>query len=294
MKIEEFTGQVIEVLEGMTDSDVTIRPASVMKNNGVKLNGIEINKGGSNWSANVYLDECYRKFEEGLMTSIEEAADFIYREYITRKDTKMDFVEELMNIEKMRDRIVFRAVNREKNRELIEDAPHVDYLDLVVVFAIHIDMAEGETGSILIHNNLAEKWGVDTDELYKLALMNTPRMLKVSMVSMADTLKEFTDIAIDDGNVPMYVLTNQEKVYGAACILYPGVLKKAAETIGDDLYVIPSSVHETIIVPASCWDDTTSIKGIIHEVNENALDSMSYLSDNLYSYNRVDDRLVAA
>ncbi len=124
--------------------------------------------------------------------------------------------------------------------------------------------------------------------------MNTPRMLKVSMVSMADTLKEFTDIAIDDGNVPMYVLTNQEKVYGAACILYPGVLKKAAETIGDDLYVIPSSVHETIIVPASCWDDTTSIKSIIHDVNENVLDSMSYLSDNLYSYNRVDDKLVAA
>ena len=86
--------------------------------------------------------------------------------------------------------------------------------------------------------------------------------------------------------VPMYVLTNDVKYYGAACILYDGVLKEFAESAGRDLYILPSSVHEVILLPDMGYEDVDMLKKMVCEVNDTQLSPDEVLSDTIYHYDR--------
>lgn len=87
---------------------------------------------------------------------------------------------------------------------------------------------------------------------------------------------------------PMYVITNKQNLYGAVCILYPDVLKDVAQKLDSDFYVLPSSVHETIAVPAENLDinHASSLKAMVREVNQSELTPEEVLSDNVYYYCR--------
>ena len=86
----------------------------------------------------------------------------------------------------------------------------------------------------------------------------------------------------------MYVLTNESKLNGAACILYENVLYDFAQKLGADLYILPSSVHEVILLPKLSMFEKDELVNMVKEVNTEGVAADEVLSDHVYEYNRTE------
>ena len=180
--------------------------------------------------------------------------------------------------------------------------------DLAVLFYILVSNDGEGTATITVRNNMFELWGVSEDDLFKIALINTQRLFRGSVMSMASVMmellsdrldeentKEFYDMVVSDKDmVPMYVCTNTQKINGAGVLLYKDLLKEFAERTGSDFYILPSSVHETLLVPVSKDMDVEYLRNMVREVNATQVAPEEVLSDNVYVYHRADDRIALA
>jgi hypothetical protein len=193
---------------------------------------------------------------------------------------------------KVKERICYRLVSAEHNRELLQKIPHISYLDLAICFYYAYQGDELGAGSILIHNTHMDMWGTNQEELMELAQKNTPQLFPWEYKSMDMVLRELMEeeekIAGDifSERLPMQILSNENRVHGAACILYPNLLKNLAEKEGCNLYIIPSSIHEVIILPDSGEENPLQLREMIEEVNATQVEPEEVLSNNLYYFER--------
>ena len=107
---------------------------------------------------------------------------------------------------------------------------------------------------------------------------------------MEDIIKEEVSNMKPDSDIDMYVLTNNIRFYGATCITYPHVIRDFANEHQSDVYIIPSSIHEVILIPGNKWE-RDKINEMITEVNTKELDEVEILSDHVYIYNREEDAI---
>jgi len=297
MEFTSFKTLVRDEVERRAGEAYRVRLNDVMKNNGVILSGLTVMQDDSNISPTIYLNDYYREYENGrttLGTVINDVMDVYNKNKVNRKLDMRYF----LNYESVKGRIVLKLINTQKNQELLKDIPHMEFLDLSIVFQFLVSDETIGAASILIHNAHAKLWGVDYRELYKRALQNTPKLLQYELKSMKDVMREILHAETDayqksdydehmeeiDRCVPMYVLSNKNRTDGAACMLYPNLISDFAKAIRSDLYIIPSSVHELLLLPAGDTDESGSIRDIIREVNETQLLEEEILSDSLYIY----------
>lgn len=205
-----------------------------------------------------------------------------------------------MTYEKFNKNIVFKLINKDKNVELLETVPYKEYLDLAVVFYIAHTNDDDSLKCKVITNELMTSWGVDVDALMGLALENTPRLLGLKIRGILSTIASYTDneelqsvAEEDDNDLPLYVATNNIAMHGAAVLIYRDLLKAFAARKKSDVYIIPCSVHELIMIPSvECPNiDPVEIKNLIFYVNRNELKEEDFLSDNLYFYNVHNDEV---
>lgn len=192
-----------------------------------------------------------------------------------------------MHTEKIKEQILFQVVNAQKNRDLLEHVPHEIHLDLALVFFYIADQEDGRKKIFLFNNAQMKEHGITKKELKKWAMENTPRLLPVSFHSMGDLLREFQfEDQITAAHVPMYVLTNVKMFLGAACIFYPCVLPSIGKAVQSDFFILPSSVHECIILPASSAYTRCELEKIVYEVNITQVPEQEILSDHVYFYQK--------
>ena len=289
MEFANFKTLVREEVERRAGADYSVRLNDVMKNNGVILSGITLMQDDSNISPTIYLNNYYEDYENGETTLgmvINDVIDVYNRNKVNR-NIDMRY---LFDYESVKKQVVLKLINTEKNRELLSDVPHLEFLDLSIVFQVLISDEAIGSASVLIHNAHTKLWGVDQNELYKHAVKNTPRLLEYEIKSMNDVISEImkSDNGIEDcsGETHMYVLSNSRKTDGAACMLYPELIGDFAKASDSDLYIIPSSIHELLLLPAWSVEDEEELKNIIKEVNETQLLAEEVLSDSLYFYDK--------
>ena len=141
---------------------------------------------------------------------------------------------------------------------------------------------------------------MDEKELFRKASENTKRLLPVKVQSLKEIIAEMMmgegmpkDVAEDMVSlanpepVEMWVITNEKKLNGAVQMLYDENLHGLSERLGDDLYILPSSVHEIICVPAS-KGNPEELAGMVQEINMSAVPLEERLSNQVYHY---DSRL---
>ena len=125
------------------------------------------------------------------------------------------------------------------------------------------------------------------DTLYAVAQENMKKSMPELLVSMKDLLEETTGLKMgEDTYLPMYVLTNQEKVYGAAAMLYSDQMKKLAERWQTDLLILPSSIHEVVLLPDDGQNEYAFYRQMVEEVNTTQVEPEEVLSYSLYRYCR--------
>jgi len=99
-----------------------------------------------------------------------------------------------------------------------------------------------------------------------------------------DSREEMQNVLNSESGMSMYILTNSDRFYGDAVILYPDVLSDLREMTGSDLYLLPSSVHEFIAIPCCEGADEEGLINMVRSVNRTSVTEEDFLSDNVYIY----------
>lgn len=287
---------IIDVLpEDFADANVEIR--EVTKNNDTKFTGLLVTKKGSNIAPNVYLESFYLEYQDGK--DYEDVLEHI-AEVIVKHSPKEQFdVSNLTDLDKVRNRIIPRLINAKRNEEYLIDKPHRLVEDLAVVYAVNIGGDETGMMSAPVTYSMIESYGITPEELDKIAMYNLEEV-SVSFKSMRETLMEIykerygedipEHMLPPEGTIPdMYVLTNVNKLNGATMILNEGIMGAVLNRVGKDVIIIPSSIHEVIIIPVP--EESTDMReyaSMIQDVNRSQLAPNEILSDHAYLYTRKD------
>lgn len=302
MDLTTFTELIREEVTKKTVS-CKVRLDDVRKNNGTVLRGLTVIQDNSNVSPIIYLNSHYNDYVSGKVTLPDVVRRVLdtYNENKVNRHMDMQF---FMNYSDVKRQITYKLVNTEKNRELLSDIPHMEFLDLSVVFQCVVAQERFGMASILIHNAHMDLWGVSADELYQVAKENTPRIFPYEIKSLEDTLCDLLGEADPEecnrecflsgltGDMPMFVLSNKNGTGGSACMLYEDVLRNFAVAVGGDFFIIPSSVHELILVPSENEGVVKDIKDMIREINDTQVPDEEILSYSLYFYNRDTGKIV--
>ena len=301
LSYDEFQGVLTEKVQRKLDEKIEVKVNDVTKNNGVILKGMSFHTNGEGISPTIYLESYYEAYLNGM-----EWADIVDRIVdIFRVGSREKFfdIHDFLDYEKAKERIVYKLVNAEKNSELLKQVPHRDVLDMAVVYYYLLDNDELENATILIYNNHLENWGITLKELDLVAKKNTPKLLKSELKSITEVLaqllksrgiEEDFELEESDEEFGMYVLSNECKIFGAAAVLYKNVLKDFAGKLEKDLYILPSSVHEVILVPVKEGITWEVLQDMVKEVNQTQVEDVEVLSDTVYCYLREKDKLCMA
>lgn len=277
----------------------TVELSEVTKNNGRVYHGLTIIEKGSNISPTIYVDELYQQYADGTTLSrIVERIIEIYEKY--KVDQRMD-LRFLTDFAEVRERVLFKLIGYEKNREQLWELPHIRFLDMAIVFYCSIRHDTLGSMSVPVKNDLCRMWDTDAKELFLLAENNTPKMRQVELIDMQEAVSALEGIygvdaeeemGFESARMAMYVLSNRQKQYGAACIRYPNILRQCAEKMGDDLLILPSSVHEVLLVPQRAGVAIDEYKRMVYEINRTQVAWEEVLTDSVYYYDRKRDIII--
>ena len=283
-RFKKFKEELVNKLANQL-KDVDITTQDVVKNNGLKLCGLQI-KSECNVAPVIYINDFYEQYKAGK--TLDRICEDIKVSYFKHQPTHDFDVLRISQFDNIKTEIVYELINYEKNAELLQDIPHIQFLDLAIVFKLALVEFKDVVGTILIHNSFLEMWKVGLEELYECAKENTYKVYGVEFINIAECLSKILNNEILeelDYEFPMYVLTNCRRVNGASCLLYDGLLEKISVRFQDDLCIIPSSVHESIITPVSNINPK-EVKEMVEFINGTELKMDEILSDNIYFYSR--------
>lgn len=289
MKFEEFVEEIIENMQKRVPENYLVQVQNICKNNDLKLTGLTIGDQKLNIYPTIYLEEFYKKYEEGV--SFETITDIIWNTYCQNAPKSNWDTSRFIEWRNVKDIICPKIINYAANRELLNSVPYRKVCDLAVVYYAVVDICENGVASILLRNEHLKLWGKTEADLYELALENYRRIFSITSRNLDDIILELMnckeDISFDENTiVPMIVVTNKKKLNGAAAILFPDELQKIADKIGTDLYILPSSVHEIILLSTDNTMTVDELKETVRFVNSNELRQEEVLSDNVYLFDR--------
>jgi len=304
MNKENFIDAIKESLRSTLGDNFTIESQTVTKNNDITLTAIIIRDSATSIAPSIYIDDYYTCYRNGRY-SIHNICDIILETYNCHKNDIAFDASTITDFASCRDHICAKLINKYRNATLLDDAPHIDIVDdLTAVFYILIDNLGNATASITVKNNLFSLWNITVEELYDIALINSALLLPAAINPLNSILMELLDdsyadsddifdiMESDSNTCPMYVISNSSKMYGASCILYPELLSQCCEKLRtNSIIILPSSVHECIILPASDDMDASFLKEMVHEVNTSSVSETDYLSDNVFIYNHTTTKL---
>lgn len=320
MNFKQFIQEIKEKVHEVLGEKITVEEKEVLKNNGVKLTGIVIIEGNMNCVPNIYLNDYYKQYKNGR--GIDDIVCEIFKFYEYHKietHMNMDFFSDY---ECVKSKLRFRVINFSRNTELLSQIPYVPYLDLAIVFYCMVENECIGNGSILIRNEHLEKWKISEEVLKQDAFLSTQLKFKGEIKPMEDVIyemikrrmtleiqnsarkhmdanisltdeivepivKEMMDnVYSEDKGPKMYVLSNESKTYGAGVLLYQDLLKDFANKTQSDYYILPSSIHEVILIPVTEEEDVLRLKNMVCEVNRTEMEMEEILSDCVYIFRR--------
>ena len=242
----------------------------------------------------IYINHMYEQylagdsFEEVMEFSAGKLADAFQNIPDQYKSFKISYAEE---------KIVMMLVNTEQNKEMLKKAPHREFNDLSIVYRYMTGMEQGNRDTVLVDNGLAKAFGMSEQQLYEAAAINTKKLFPPLVKTVDEIIRE---MFIKDGmpeefadmmllrcppDFSMYMITNDQIYNGAVSMLYEEKLHELAEKLGDDLYILPSSIHEVMVVSARLNDPET-LAQMVTEINMDQVDLEERLSNQVYFYDK--------
>lgn len=288
--IEEVERRVKEKIKG--NETITVYIHTAVKNNGKERKGITVSEKGIHISPTIYLEEYFQQFQEGK--PIEKIVEKILQLYEEVKCSHPCEESLLQNYEELKGKFACKLIHRGKNEKLLNDIPYVPWMDLAIVVFVLLEVSPYGTATVLVRKEYLEIWGLTEAQLFDEAKKNTPILLPYQFCPMRKLLREICPYAVDEGEEEeesLYVLSNKLRSFGAASMLYEGILEKVGQKLGENYYILPSSIHEVIVVPESKSPVKQDLEEMVREINETQVEEEEVLSDRVYYFSRKENRL---
>lgn len=284
---EEYSGASVDI-------------SHVKKNNGQEMAGLCIKKEGQEVAARIYLEKYYATFPE--WASDRAILKAVAKDYMAAEAGQAwleSLAASVKDFDLVSENIQVQVVNKEKNRESLAGYPkkEVEGTDLVAVFCILFHGPEGACASALVTDALMDRWDISQESLYAMALENTiakaPAQIRI-MESMFSDDGETVDPKEAFQEDELYALTNAQRENGAAVLLYPGFLQSIAEGSGSSFCILPSSIHELLIMKVRDAAEASRFQGMVMEINRDHVSPQEVLSDQVFYYDRKEQKLSQA
>lgn len=287
MNYEQFISTIIEKLS-KNMHNISIDVKTFQKNNGVVLHGL-IFEDSCNASLAIYLERFYEYYRQGkALADIVQEIEKIYEDNKVVENVDMSFFSDF---EKIKSNIICNVINYEKNRELLKNVPFVRIFDLAVVFKVVVNTSKYGIATILVGNQQLKNWKQSVEVLYHVALGNTAETMEFTIKRIDEVIGDILENEIMP-IMQMYVITNKWRLLGASAILYEKNFAMLADEIKSDLYILPSSIHELIVVPAKDLSQKNELVNIVCEINNLSVTEEEFLSNNVYYYVREKGQII--
>lgn len=295
MNYVDFCARTLEDMRAYIGNEGEVKLIPMQKNNGVVLDGLVIRRNDSKVSPTLYVENYYRMYNDGL--PYEETVMCMIKCYENNDGASID-MDFFTDFSKVKERIVFKLIHREMNETLLKSVPHRIWNDLALVFCYLLKDEVIGSATVLIRNEHMKMWKVEEEELYCIAIDNTPRLMPEDIRTMSDVIRDMVGdkcICMNENkeNAPMeefdaannmYVLSNTSRCFGATSILFSKHIRDLAKKYNCGLYILPSSIHEVILMPSNEFEDEIYMRQMIKDVNATEVSAEERLSDNLYYY----------
>ena len=289
MGLKGFMEEVKELVNKELGDDYELGIKEVLKNNGKLYHGLEVKKRLSNIAPVLYLDGYYEQYKRNI-ANIEGISLEVARTFKQHENNNID-VEYVADFEKVRKNIMAKAINFEANSKILDDLVYEKYLDLAMVYFIELDIPDQGVGSIMVKNAMLQAWGISKSELRDVAKENLKKQdyrlenifdLIIKMNGFEKEQLYPEEMCGENGDV--FVLSNLDRLYGGRLLFDIDKLSEIANKLGKNYFIIPSSIHELILIKDGMDLELDFIRQMVNEVNRTTVVAEEVLSDNVYIY----------
>ena len=290
MEYEKFKEQFVEDLKERLEAggekfSVDLNAVQKMNQN---YEAVTVKPEDAIIGVNLNMTEIYERYDRGMSydTLVREVAEKADRALHDRPDFNL---EALQDYDQMKEKLSMEVVSAERNADLLEKVPHKNMEDMAVVYRFVLDSDSDGRGSILVTNQLMDNYGITAEQLHADALQYAPVMRPAVIQTMAETLlemmgpeaKDMIPVLPDD---PLFVATVPDKIQGAGVLAYQDFMEQAAERVGGDFFILPSSIHEILLVRDDGTFDINHLEDMVKQVNETEVAPEDLLTDSVYHY----------
>lgn len=277
------------ILEYVKDAEgKEARVQKICRNNQVFIAALSIGREGEHLQPILYLEPYYQKYAKGrdLSEILCEIGD-AYKECSLGFDLDE---EKMTDYNYIKDRLFYRLVHYDKNREMLKVCPFDQIEDLAVTYRWMAYRNGDGMASALVRNRDLLMWGVKEEQMKQDARRNTERIFPPAIKKIESVIP----IRIEERGIPVFVLSNSDYMNGASAMMYQKVLYDFASRMEQNLYILPSSIHEVILLREEDVGNVRELSYMVKETNRAIVDPEEVLSDHVYYYDRESDKICIA
>lgn len=262
---------------------------NVTKNNGTNRVAMVLYKNDDKIRPQIYLEKYYEDYQRGK--ELQEIVEEVLKMYKSAmKDINPKNLERLEEWTNIKERLALRIVSKERNQEELYNLVYEEVCDLVAIATICVERNGEGVKSIRITQDLARKWNVSNEEILAAAKENTATLFPPKIQDLYEFVQDMVDISREElsqgrKNFPdLQILTNDLCINGATVILYDSFMKEVYEHLGGKFIILPSSVHEVLVVPLEDSMYIPYLQEVVESINQRFVAEDEILSDNVYMY----------
>ena len=200
-------------------------------------------------------------------------------------------IGEISDYESMKTNLMMELIPQKGNEERLAEVPHQKVEDMALIYRMDMGDSPGGKMTFVVTNQSMLAYGITAEQLHEDAMANAPESHPASLRSMREVMVSMMGMAPDlpmPGEPVMLVATTRDSFMGASVIQYPGFMEQAAEQVGGDFFVLPSSIHEVLIIPDDGRQDYHELEALVQSINQAKVAMADRLSDHVYHYDQVD------
>lgn len=291
MNRSTFNETLISLIETRLGVNYIVDLQKVTKVN-VTLNALIIRKVSSPIGVTIYIDSLfdeYRSTGEEVSLLADKLLDY-YHDEIVEASLSVSDLDVLKDKTSVFHRIYYKVINRGKNEELLKIVPHIQAVensDLVLIFCILVDEGENMSASVTITNHLMKHFNFSLSELIAVAKENSPKLFPASFKAMSAVLSGIMPFSSDEAEDSIWVLSNTRNTNGASVMCYEHLLEEIACKLNSNFFVLPSSLHELIILKDDKTISSSCLCELVRKINQTQV-SEDFLSNTVFYYNRAN------